>query len=112
MDMFSCLILSAIVVVTYLLAYKFLSFCRDKYVKFKLQKYSDKRKFYVSEVVWLNRHKFIITSYEIRSYNLDINLELQPVNYPVSFLRTKVDSREVKKVVRMYAELGEGNENL
>lgn len=82
---------------------------KSKYEKRKIYK-SDKRKFDVSEVVWLNGHKFIITQYVVRSDNLDITIDLQPVEYSVSFKRIKVDSREVKKVVRTYAELGEVNE--
>ena len=57
--------------------------------------------------MWFNGHKFIITQYVVRSDNLDITIDLQPVEYSVSFKRIKVDSREVKKVVRTYAELGE-----
>ena len=79
---------------------------KSKYEKRKIYK-SDKRKFDVSEVVWFNGHKFIITQPVVRSDNLDITIDLQPVKYSVSFKRIKVDSREVKKVVRMYAELGE-----
>ena len=79
---------------------------KSKYEKLKIYK-SDKRKFDVSEVVWFNGHKFIITQYVVRSNSLDITIDLQPVKYTVSFKRIKVDSREVKKVVRTYAELGE-----
>ena len=38
---------------------------------------------------------------------VDIDLTLRPVVYNLSFLDTKVDSRAVKKVVRLYAQLGE-----
>ena len=86
--------------------YRIYLWFKSKYEKLKIYK-SDKRKFDVSEVVWFNGHKFIITQYVVRSDNLDITIDLQPVKYPVSFKRIKVDSREVKKVVRMYAELGE-----
>ena len=86
--------------------YRIYLWFKSKYEKRKIYK-SDKRKFDVSEVVWFNGHKFIITQYVVRSDNLDITIDLQPVKYPVSFKRIKVDSREVKKVVRTYAELGE-----
>lgn len=81
--------------------------CKNKYKSYKIYKHSDKRKFDVSEVVWFNGHKFIITQYVVRPDSLDITIDLQPVKYSVSFKRIKVDSREVKKVVRTYAELGE-----
>ena len=86
--------------------YRLYLWFKSEYEKLKIYK-SDKRKFDVSEVVWFNGHKFIITQYVVRSDNLDITIDLQPVEYSVSFKRIKVDSREVKKVVRTYAELGE-----
>lgn len=86
--------------------YRIYLWFKSKYEKLKIYK-SDKRKFDVSEVVWFNGHKFIITQYVVRSDNLDITIDLQPVEYSVSFKRIKVDSRAVKKVVRMYAELGD-----
>ena len=81
--------------------------CKNKCKSYKAYKHSDKRTFDCSEVVWFNKHKFYIESCTIWTYTLDIDLTLQPVEYNLSFLDTKVDSREVKKVVRTYAELGE-----
>lgn len=80
--------------------------CKDKYKSYKAYKHSDKRTFDCSEVVWFNKHKFYIESVTKWSHTLDIDLTLRPVKYNLSFLETKVDSREVKKVVRMQAQLG------
>ena len=57
--------------------------------------------------MWFNKHKFYIESFTIWSHTLDIDLTLRHVEYNLSFLDTKVDSRAVKKVVRIYAELGD-----
>ena len=38
---------------------------------------------------------------------LDIDLTLRPIEYNLSLLGYKVDSRAVKKVVRMYAQVVE-----
>ena len=92
------------VITTTLVLFMYLwNVCKNKYKSYKK---SDKRTFDCSEVVWFNKHKFYIESCTIWSYTLDIDLTLQPVEYNLSFLDTKVDSRAVKKVVRMYAELG------
>lgn len=82
--------------------------CKNKYKSYKVYKHSDKRTFDCSEVVWFNGNKFYITHWQWWSHTLDIDLTLRPVEYKLSFLDTKVDSREVKKVVRLYAQLGEG----
>ena len=87
---------------------KFIIYLKDKYVKHKIYSKSDKRTFDCSEVVWFNKHKFYIESVTKWSHNLDIDLTLRPVEYNLSILDNKVDSREVKKVVRMYAQLVEG----
>ena len=89
--------------------YRIYLWFKSNYEKRKVYK-PDKRNFDVSEVVWFNGQKFIITQYVVRSDSLDIAIDLQPVKYSVSFKRIKVDSREVKKVVRTYAELGEVSE--
>lgn len=81
--------------------------CKNKYKSYKVYKHSDKRTFDCSEVVWFNKHKFYVKSWNRWSHTLDVDLTLVPTDYPVTFFRFKVDSREVKKVVRMYAELGE-----
>lgn len=93
-----------VILVTFI---KFIIWLKDKYVKYKIYSKSDKRTFDCSEVVWFNKHKFYVKSWSRWSHTLDIDLTLVPTDYPVTFLRFKVDSREVKKVVRMYAELGE-----
>ena len=94
----------AVILVTFI---KFIIWLKDKYVKHKIYSKSDKRTFDCSEVVWFNKHKFYIESCTKWSHTLDIDLTLRPVEYNLSFLDTKVDSRAVKKVVRMYAELGD-----
>ena len=81
--------------------------CKNKYKSYKAYKHSDKRTFDCSEVVWFNKHKFYIESWTKWSHTLDIDLTLVPTSYPATFHRFKVDSREVKKVVRMYAQLGD-----
>ena len=85
---------------------KFIIYLKDKYVKHKIYSKSDKRTFDCSEVVWFNGNKFYITYWNCYSDTLDIDLTLRPVEYNLSLLGIKVDSREVKKVIRMYAELG------
>ena len=94
----------AVILVTFI---KFIIWLKDKYVKHKIYSKSDKRTFDCSEVVWFNKHKFYIESCTKWLHNLDIDLTLRPVEYNLSFLDTKVDSRAVKKVVRLYAQLGE-----
>ena len=94
----------AVILVTFI---KFIIWLKDKYVKHKIYSKSDKRTFDCSEVVWFNGNKFYITHWQWWSHTLDIDLTLRPVVYNLSFLDTEVDSREVKKVVRTYAELGE-----
>ena len=92
------------VITTTLVLFMYLwNVCKNKYKSYKK---SDKRTFDCSEIVWFNKHKFYIESFTIWSYTLDIDLTLRPVEYNLSFLDIKVDSRAVKKVVRMYAELG------
>lgn len=93
----------AVILVTFI---KFIIWLKDKYVKHKIYSKSDKRTFDCSEVVWFNGNKFFITHWQWWSHTLDIDLTLRPIKYNLSFLEAKVDSREVKKVVRMYAELG------
>ena len=96
------------VITTTLVLFMYLwNVCKNKYKSYKAYKHSDKRTFDCSEIVWFNKHKFYIESCTKWSHTLDIDLTLQPVEYNLSFLDTKVDSRAVKKVVRMYAELGD-----
>ena len=87
--------------------YRIYLWFKNKYKSYKAYKKSDKRTFDCSEIVWFNKHKFYIESCNKWSHTLDIDLTLRPVEYNLSFLDTKVDSRAVKKVVRMYAELGD-----
>lgn len=94
----------AVILVTFI---KFIIWLKDKYVKHKIYSKSDKRTFDCSEVVWFNGNKFYIESWTKWSHTLDIDLTLRPVEYNLGFLDTKVDSREVKKVVRIYAQVGE-----
>ena len=105
-SIFSSIALGMFVGLIIILIYETFIYFRDKYKSYKAYKKSDKRTFDCSEVVWFNKHKFYIESCTIWTYTLDIDLTLQPVEYNLSFLDTKVDSRAVKKVVRMYAELG------
>ena len=109
-SIFASIVLSMFVGLILILIYKTFIYFRDKYKSYKsykAHKHSDKRTFYCSEVVWFNGNKFYITYWKCWSHTLDINLTLRPVEYNLSLLGIKVDSREVKKVVRMYAQLGE-----
>ena len=92
-----------------ILIYETFIYFRGKYKSYKVYKHSDKRTFDCSEVVWFNGHKFYITHWQWWSHTLVVDLTLKRVNYNLSFPSTKVDSREVKKVVRLYAQLGEEN---
>ena len=103
----SSIVLGMFVGLILILIYETFIYFRDKCKSYKVYKHSDKRTFDCSEIVWFNKHKFYIESCTKWSHTLDIDLTLQPVEYNLSFLDTKVDSREVKKVVRVYAELGD-----
>ena len=94
----------AVILVTFI---KFIIWLKDKYVKHKIYSKSDKRTFDRLEVVWFNKHKFYIKSHTKWSHTLDIDLTLVPTDYPATFLIFKVDSRAVKKIVRVYAQLGD-----
>ena len=106
-SIFASIVLGMFVGLLLILIYETFIYFGDKCKSYKAYKHSDKRTFDCSEVVWFNNHKFYIESCTIWTYTLDIDLTLQPVEYNLSFLDTKVDSRAVKKVVRMYAELGD-----
>ena len=106
-SIFESIVLGTFVGLILILIYETFIYFGDKCKSYKAYKHSDKRTFDCSEVVWFNKHKFYIESCTIWTYTLDIDLTLQPVEYNLSFLDTKVDSRAVKKVVRMYAELGD-----
>ena len=106
-SIFASIVLGMFVGLILILIYETFIYFGDKCKSYKAYKHSDKRTFDCSEVVWFNKHKFYIESCTIWTYTLDIDLTLQPVEYNLSFLDTKVDSREVKKVVRVYAELGD-----
>lgn len=106
-SMFASIVLGMFVGLILILIYETFIYFRDKYESYKVYKQSDKRTFDCSEVVWFNGTKFYITHWSQESHTLDIYLTLRPVEYNLSLLGIKVDSREVKKVVRMYAELGE-----
>lgn len=106
-SIFASAVLGVFVGLILILIYETFIYFRDKYKSYKVYKHSDKRTFDRLEVVWFNKHKFYIESYTKWSHNLDIDLTLRHVEYNLSILDTKVDSREVKKVVRMYAQLGE-----
>ena len=103
-NLITAFLIGSIITATLVLFMHLWNVCKNKY---KSYKHSDKRTFDCSEVVWFNKHKFYIESCTKWSHNLDIDLTLRPVEYNLSFLDTKVDSRAVKKVVRMYAELGD-----
>lgn len=105
-SIFAIIVLGIFVGLILILIYETFIYFRGKYKSYKAYKHSDKRTFDCSEVVWFNGNKFFITHWQWWSHTLDIDLTLRPVEYNLSFLDTKVDSREVKKVVRMYAELG------
>lgn len=80
-------------------------YLRNWHLKRKIYNLSDKRGFECSEVIWYNGKKFYIQHITVWSDSLNIDLVIQPVGYNVSFLTTRVDSREVKKVVKLYAKL-------
>ena len=105
-SMFVSIVLGIFVGLILILIYETFIYFRDKYKSYKAYKHSDKRTFDCSEVVWFNVKKFYITHWQLWSHTLDIDLTLRPIEYNLSFLDTKVDSREVKKVVRLYAQLG------
>ena len=106
-SIFESIVLGMFVGLILILIYETFIYFGDKCKSYKAYKHSDKRTFDCSEIVWFNKHKFYIESCTIWSHTLDIDLTLRPVEYNLSFLDTKVDSRAVKKVVRMYAELGD-----
>ena len=106
-SIFASIILGVFVGLILILIYETFIYFKGKYKSYKAYKHSDKRSFDCSEIVWFNKHKFYVESCTKWSHNLDIDLTLQPVEYNLSFLDTKVDSREVKKVVRMCAQLGD-----
>lgn len=106
-SVFASVVLGMFVGLILILICETFTYFRDKYKSYEVYKHSDKRTFDCSEVVWFNKHKFYIESVTKWSHTLNIDLTLVPVTYPVTFLGFKVDSREVKKVVRVYAELGD-----
>ena len=106
-SIFASIVLGVFVGLILILIYEAFIYFRSKYKSYKVYKHSDKRTFDRLEVVWFNKHKFYIKSHTKWSHNLDIDLTLRPVEYNLSFLDTKVDSRAVKKVVRMYAQVEE-----
>lgn len=105
-SIFAIIVLGMFVGLILILIYETFIYFGGKYKSYKVYKHSDKRTFDCSEVVWFNKHKFYVKSWNRWSHTLDIDLTLVPTDYPVTFLRFKVDSRAVKKVIRMYAELG------
>ena len=106
-SIFASIVLGVFVGLILILIYESFIYFSDKYKSYKVYKQSDKRTFDCSEVVWFNGNKFYITHWNRWSHTLDIDLTLRPVEYNLSLLGIRVDSREVKKVVRMYAKLGE-----
>ena len=106
-SIFVSIILGMFVGLILILIYEAFIYFIGKYKSFKVYKHSDKRTFDCSEVVWFNGNKFYIESWTKWSHTLDIDLTLVPTNYPATFHRFKVDSREVKKVIIMYAQLEE-----
>ena len=102
---FASIVLGVFVGLILILIYEAFIYFMGKYKSYKVYKQSDKRTFDCSEVVWFNGNKFYITYWKCWSHTLDIELTLRPVEYNLSLLGIKVDSREVKKVVRMYAQL-------
>lgn len=107
-SIFASIVLGVFVGLILILIYEAFIYLNDKYKSYRAYKHSDKRTFDCSEVVWFNKHKFYIESCTKWSHTLDIDLTLRPVEYNLNLLSfaTKADSREVKKVVRMYAQLG------
>ena len=106
-SIFASIVLGMFVGLILILIYETFIYFRGKYKSYKVYKQSDKRTFDRLEVVWFNGNKFFMTHWQWWSHNLDIDLTLRPVEYNLSFLDTKVDSRAVKKVVRLYAQLRE-----
>ena len=106
-SIFASIALGIFVGLILILIYEAFIYFKDSYKSYKAYKHSDKRTFDCSEVVWFNGNKFYIESWTKWSHTLDIDLTLVPTSYPATFHRFKVDSREVKKVVRMYAQLGD-----
>ena len=105
-NIFASIVLGIFVGLILILIYETFIYFMGKYKSYKVYKQSDKRTFDCSEVEWFNGHKFYITYWNFYSDTLDIDLTLRPVEYNLSLLGIKVDSREVKKVIRMYAKLG------
>lgn len=95
------LFIGIILIIIFEAVYYLRSWC----LKRKIYNLSDKRSFDRSEVIWYNGKKFYIQHITVWSDSLNIDLVIQPVGYNISFLTTKVDSREVKKVVKLYARL-------
>ena len=106
-SIFASVILGVFVGLILILIYETFIYFRGKYKSYKVYKHSDKSTFDCSEVVWFNGNKFYITHWQWWSHTLDIDLTLRPVEYNLSLLGIKVDSRAVKKVVRLYAQLGD-----
>lgn len=94
-----------ITVIILLIVFETIRYLINLHLKHKTYRISDRRSFDCSEVIWYNGKKFYIQSVTIWSDSLEIDLVIQPVGYNVSFLTTRVDSREVKKVVKLYAKL-------
>ena len=105
-SIFASIVLGIFVGLILILIYEIFIHFNDKYKTYKVYKQSDKRTFDCSEVVWFNGNKFYISHWQWWSHSLNIDLTLRPVEYNLSLLGIKVDSREVKKVVRVYAKLG------
>ena len=94
-----------VIAIILIIIFETVRYLRNWHLKHKTYNLSDRRSFDCSEVIWYNGKKFYIKSVTIWSDSLDIDLVIQPVGYNVSFLTTRVDSREVKKVVKLYAKL-------
>ena len=105
-NIFASIVLGIFVGLIFILIYETFIYFMGKYKSYKVYKQSDKRTFDFSEVVWFNGNKFYINNWKWWSHTLGIDLTLRPVEYNLSLLGIKVDSREVKKVVRVYAKLG------
>ena len=88
-----------------IIIFEVVCYLRSWCLKRKIYNLSDKRSFDCSEVIWYNGKKFYIQHITVWSDSLNIDLVIQPVGYGISFLTTRVDSREVKKVVKLYAKL-------
>ena len=105
-SIFASIVLGVFVGLILILIYETFIYFMGEYKSHKVYKQSDKRTFDCFEVVWFNGNKFYITYWKCYSDTLNIDLTLRPIEYNLSFLGIKVDSREVKKVVRLYAKLG------